>query len=190
MTAVLDPFVLEHAPGPTVELDPALLRARAALNDLLARLARVDDAALTYVWTWDGNSVDVRYGVLPGARDDRVRDVTSGARHGRPRLVARRATPSRPRPRRAGKSRGSSRRSPTRTSTRTRAAASGPCARPWPHIIGAPARLRLGQRVLALDARRAAPDGPQSRARRSIRGDAQGRGRGDRHARRRAHQAR
>ena len=61
MTAVLDPFILERAPGPIVEVDPALLRARAALNDLLAQLARVDDTALTYVWTWDGKSVDVRY---------------------------------------------------------------------------------------------------------------------------------
>jgi hypothetical protein len=61
MTAVLDPFVLERAPGPTVALDPALIRARAALNELLARLARVDDAALTYVWQWDGQDVDVRY---------------------------------------------------------------------------------------------------------------------------------
>jgi hypothetical protein len=61
MTAVLDPFILERAPGPTVAVDPALLRARAALYELLARLARVDDKALTYVWTWDGKSVDVRY---------------------------------------------------------------------------------------------------------------------------------
>lgn len=61
MTAVLDPFVLERAPGPTVELDPALVRARAALNELLARLARVDDAALTYVWQWEGRDVDIRY---------------------------------------------------------------------------------------------------------------------------------
>lgn len=61
MTAVLDPFILERAPGPTVELDPAIVRTRAALNDLLARLARVDDAALTYVWGWDGKDVDIRY---------------------------------------------------------------------------------------------------------------------------------
>ncbi len=61
MTAVLDPFVLERAPGPTVDLDPGLVRARAALTDLLARLARIDDSALTYSWKWDGNAVDVRY---------------------------------------------------------------------------------------------------------------------------------
>jgi len=61
MTAVLDPFVLERAPGPTVGLDPALLGARAALNDLLAQLARVDDSQLTYAWTWDRNAVDIRY---------------------------------------------------------------------------------------------------------------------------------
>lgn len=61
MAAVLDPFVVERAPGPIVALDPALIRARAALNELLARLARVDDGALTYVWSWDGRDVDVRY---------------------------------------------------------------------------------------------------------------------------------
>ncbi len=61
MTAVLDPFVLERAPGPTVELDPGLVRARAAVNDLVTRLARIDDSALTYSWKWDGNAVDVRY---------------------------------------------------------------------------------------------------------------------------------
>lgn len=60
--ATLDPFVLERAPGPTIDLDPAVLRARAALNDTLARLARINDSALTYAWTWDGNAVDVRYG--------------------------------------------------------------------------------------------------------------------------------
>jgi len=58
----LDPFVIEHAPGPTIDLDPALLRARAALIGTLARLARCEDSALTYTWTWDGNAVDVRYG--------------------------------------------------------------------------------------------------------------------------------
>lgn len=62
MTATLDPFVIERAPGPTIALDPAVLRARAALNDTLARLAGIDDSALTYAWTWDGNAVDVRYG--------------------------------------------------------------------------------------------------------------------------------
>ena len=61
MTAVLDQFVLERAPGPLVALDPAVARARAALNELLARFAKIDDSALTYEWTWDGNSVDVRY---------------------------------------------------------------------------------------------------------------------------------
>jgi hypothetical protein len=61
MTAVLDPFVLERAPGPTVELDPGIVRTRAALNELLARLYRVEDSQLTYAWTWDGNAVDVRY---------------------------------------------------------------------------------------------------------------------------------
>jgi hypothetical protein len=61
MAAALDRFILERAPGPTVALDPALVRARAALNELLARLGRIDDSALSYAWTWDGNAVDVRY---------------------------------------------------------------------------------------------------------------------------------
>jgi DinB superfamily len=62
MSAVLDSFVLEHAPGPLVELDPALVRARSAFNGLLAALAAVTDDKLTCAWTWDANGVDVRYG--------------------------------------------------------------------------------------------------------------------------------
>ena len=77
MTAVLDPFVLERAPGPTVDLDPAIVRARGALNDLLARLARVDDTALTYVWHWDGREVDIRY--LYYRALETIEGATSGA---------------------------------------------------------------------------------------------------------------
>jgi hypothetical protein len=61
MTAVIDPFILERAPGPLVELDPALVRARAAFRATLDALARLEDDALVYAWTWEGNPVDVRY---------------------------------------------------------------------------------------------------------------------------------
>ena len=62
MSAVLDPFVLEHAPGPLVELDPALVRARSAFRSALQSLARFTDDQLTYEWMWTDNHADVRYG--------------------------------------------------------------------------------------------------------------------------------
>lgn len=85
MTATLDPFVLERAPGPVVDLDPAVLRARAALNGALARMGRIDDSALTYAWAWDGNAVDVRYGfyrmleLLEAATSQASRAMTGSA---------------------------------------------------------------------------------------------------------------
>lgn len=62
MPAVIDLFILEHAPGPLVELDPALVRARAAFNATLSAVARFTDNDLASAWTWGGNAVDVRYG--------------------------------------------------------------------------------------------------------------------------------
>ena len=62
MTARLDPFVLEHAPGPLVELDPALVRARVACAALLGALAAIDDDKLTCQWMWGDNAADIRYG--------------------------------------------------------------------------------------------------------------------------------
>ena len=62
MTAVLDPFVLEKAPGPLVELPDALVRARAAFNETLAALNGIAAGDLGYLWMWDGNEQDVRYG--------------------------------------------------------------------------------------------------------------------------------
>ena len=62
MSAVLDPFVLEHAPGPLVEMDPALVRARVACAALLDTLAAIDDDKLTCVWMWGENAADIRYG--------------------------------------------------------------------------------------------------------------------------------
>ncbi|MEO6350690.1 MAG: DinB family protein [Candidatus Limnocylindrales bacterium] len=61
MSAVLDPFILEYAPGPVAELDPALLRARREVTALLHGMARLDDSSLLTQWFWDGNDVDVRY---------------------------------------------------------------------------------------------------------------------------------
>jgi len=62
MSAVIDPYVLENAPGPLVEIPSALIRARGAFRELLDSFARFDDDRLTCAWTWDGNPADVRYG--------------------------------------------------------------------------------------------------------------------------------
>jgi uncharacterized damage-inducible protein DinB len=61
MAVVLDPFILEYAPGPVAELDPALVGARAELGALLDAMARLDESSLLIQWFWDGNDVDVRY---------------------------------------------------------------------------------------------------------------------------------
>jgi DinB family. len=62
VTATLDPFVIEHAPGPLVELDPALVRARSAFNPTLESLAAMTDEQLTYQWMWGSHEADIRYG--------------------------------------------------------------------------------------------------------------------------------
>jgi hypothetical protein len=62
MTSVLDPFVLERAPGPVVALHPAIARLRAADNDAFASLGTILDERLTCLWVWDGNDINVRYG--------------------------------------------------------------------------------------------------------------------------------
>jgi hypothetical protein len=61
MTATLDPFILEYAPGPVAQLDPSLVRARAELDSLLDVVARLEDPSLVTQWLWDGNDVDIRY---------------------------------------------------------------------------------------------------------------------------------
>lgn len=61
MTAVLDPFVLERAPGPVVSLHPSLVGLRAAFNDTFAVLGTIPDERLTSMWVWDGNDINVRY---------------------------------------------------------------------------------------------------------------------------------
>ena len=61
MTAVLDPFVLQFAPGPLVDLNSSLLRTRAEAAALIDAIAPLDDSSLRDQWFWDGNDVDVRY---------------------------------------------------------------------------------------------------------------------------------
>jgi hypothetical protein len=61
MTAVLDPFVLERAPGPVVALHPALSRLRSAFNATFDKLGTIPDERLTSLWVWDGNDINVRY---------------------------------------------------------------------------------------------------------------------------------
>jgi hypothetical protein len=84
MTAVLDPFVLEHAPGPLVELGPALVRARAAFNPTLASLAAMTDEQVTYQWMWGSHETDIRYGfyrvweVLESAVSEATRAMAGG----------------------------------------------------------------------------------------------------------------
>lgn len=63
--AVLDAFLLEHTPGPTIELHPAVLEARAALARATSDLLAIPDgAALEREWSWSGppGESDVRYG--------------------------------------------------------------------------------------------------------------------------------
>jgi hypothetical protein len=61
MSAVLDPFVLERAPGPVVGLHPALVRLRTAFNGTFDVLGTIPDERLTCLWVWDGNDINVRY---------------------------------------------------------------------------------------------------------------------------------
>ena len=61
MTAVLDAFVLERAPGPVVGMHPALVRLRAAFNGTFDVLGKIPDERLLSLWVWDGNDINVRY---------------------------------------------------------------------------------------------------------------------------------
>ena len=73
MSAVLDPFVLEKAPGPLVHIDPSLARARSAFGDLLDTLAALHDEQLIYQWMWGEHHADIRYGFY------RVLEMVEGA---------------------------------------------------------------------------------------------------------------
>ena len=61
MAAVIDPFILQYAPGAVAELDPAILRARGDVAALLEAMAQLDDSSLSFQWFWDGNDINVRY---------------------------------------------------------------------------------------------------------------------------------
>ena len=73
MSAILDRFILEKAPGPLVELDPALVRARVSFGTLLDALAGIRDEQLIYAWTWRDNQAYIRYGFY------RVLEILEGA---------------------------------------------------------------------------------------------------------------
>ena len=84
MTAVLDPFVLERAPGPTVAVHPALAKLRHAFNATFDLLGTIPDERLTSLWVWDGNDINVRYAFYrsleileSGAAEVRARDRRS-----------------------------------------------------------------------------------------------------------------
>jgi DinB family protein len=80
MTATLDQFVLDHAPGPLVELDPALIRARSAFHSTLASLATLTDDQLTYQWMWNGHEADIRYSFYLGAWEVLARATSEATR--------------------------------------------------------------------------------------------------------------
>jgi hypothetical protein len=73
LSAVLDRFVLEKAPGPLVDIDPSLARARSAFGGLLDTLAAMRDEQLTYQWMWGEHQADIRYGFY------RVLEMLEGA---------------------------------------------------------------------------------------------------------------
>src|SRR5918994_986778 len=62
MTAVIDPFVLEYAPGPLVDLHPSIETLRSAVRGVVDELGTIPDERLESQWMWEGNEVDVRYG--------------------------------------------------------------------------------------------------------------------------------
>ena len=92
MTATLDRFVLDRAPGPLVELDPALVRARAAFTAVLAKPSGLGDEQLTYQSFWDGNEFDIRNGYYRvGEVLDSAASEASRSLEGQPSSEARNA---------------------------------------------------------------------------------------------------
>src|SRR5215218_2787551 len=73
LSTVLDRFVLEKAPGPLVDIDPSLARARSAFGGLVDTLAAMRDEQLTYQWMWGEHQADIRYGFY------RVLEMLEGA---------------------------------------------------------------------------------------------------------------
>ena len=58
-----DTFLLRHTKGPTIEVAPAVLAARAALAGAAGDLLAIPDSALEKAWPWRGEEADVRYGL-------------------------------------------------------------------------------------------------------------------------------
>jgi hypothetical protein len=61
VTATVDPFVLEQAPGPVVAVDPSIEAARVAVRSAMHQLSGMSDASLGCIWNWNGNDADLRY---------------------------------------------------------------------------------------------------------------------------------
>ena len=61
-----DAFLLEHTPGPTVEVAPSVGRARSALTAATRQLLPIPDSALESSWAWRDDEADIRYGLYRG----------------------------------------------------------------------------------------------------------------------------
>jgi hypothetical protein len=60
---MLDDFLIRHTPGPTLEIAPSVLAARAGLATAARNLLQVPDSALEAGWPWRDETADVRYGL-------------------------------------------------------------------------------------------------------------------------------
>ncbi|HEX5590586.1 MAG TPA: DinB family protein [Candidatus Limnocylindrales bacterium] len=58
-----DDFLIQHTPGPTVEVPPGVLAARRAIATATTDLLAIPDAALETGWPWRNDEADVRYGL-------------------------------------------------------------------------------------------------------------------------------
>src|SRR5262249_21373331 len=61
VSATIDPFILEKAPGPLVEIPAALVRARQAFAATLDSMAAIGPDRITCRWDWDEHPADIRY---------------------------------------------------------------------------------------------------------------------------------
>jgi DinB family protein len=60
-------YLAAHTPAPIAPVSPALLRARAALDQAAQEYLAIQDGSLEHPWAWDvpgGEGADVRYGVF------------------------------------------------------------------------------------------------------------------------------
>ena len=163
MSAVLDQFILEKAPGPLVELDPALARARVACARLLDALAAIpDDRSDVAPGRGTANEADVRYGFYRVSGDARCRHLGSPSR-ARVRPVERGARRGwRSTPLRAGACTASSPRSTDADLDADPGGGEWTIRQTMGHIIGSSAATR-GAALVAVAARSAAPPGCSGR---------------------------